>query len=255
MSESEQKSNINSPTPEPTLEPASAPTPAPEPETEPAPTSPSESDPLLSNTNLRLEIPTSSDVIAPSINSPIPEPLALSENIENIIPTQSKKKFFPDSDDELVSDVKTLAQYVTLILTVTDVENKYSLTIDSKLNSILTTLLSTGTYFDKIEQTFKEIVQDNKVDANDVPKIMILLVELYTTLKDSKVAFNKELCGEVLKTVFTVIVKEKLIPVTDKETELLRCIYDIVESSVQLAQMSDSDNKGGIFACLKKYFK
>jgi hypothetical protein len=123
------------------------------------------------------------------------------------------------------------------------------------LNSILTTLLSTRSYFDKIEQTFKDIVQDNKIDANDVPKIMILLVDLYTTLKKTKITFNKELCGEVIKTVFTVIVKEKIIPVTDKEKELLHCIYDIIESSVQLAQMSDSDNKGGLLECLRKCFK
>ena len=259
MSESDQPLNIHPPRDD--IVPASVaeqeqeqeqdPTPTPEEESTPTSVSslltspPVETEPLLSSNNLTIEINTPTDIVG-DINSPV---------LENIIPTEPVQKFFPDSDDELVNDVKTLSQYVTLILTVTDVENKYSLTIDSKLKSILTTLLSTGTYFDKIEQTFKDIVQDNKIDANDVPKIMILLVDLYTTLKNAKITFNKELCGEVLKTVFTVIIKEKLIPVTDKEKELIRCIYDIIESSVQLAQMSDSDNKGGLFACLKKYIK
>ena len=38
----------------------------------------------------------------------------------------------------------------------------------------------------------KEIVHDNKIDAKDVPKIMILLADLHTLLKTKKMICEKK---------------------------------------------------------------
>ena len=41
----------------------------------------------------------------------------------------------------------------------------------------------------------------------------------------------------------------------DKEVELLRCLYNIIEMSVHLSQTGDESGKEGLFACLKNCFK
>ena len=159
----------------------------------------------------------------------------------------SKKHFF--DENELRKDVNTLSHCITLLLATTDVADKYALVIDGKTSSILNTLLENDKYFDIIEDMFKGIIQDGKIDANDVPLIMNLLVDLYVLLKNKKLKFTLFDCGEVLKTIFTVLVKEQIIPINDKEVELLHCLYKIIEMSVHLSQTGDESGKEGLFAC------
>ena len=167
--------------------------------------------------------------------------------------TLDQKQFF--DDNELRKDVKTLSHCITVLLMSTDVADKYSLIIDDKTRSILNTLFENENYFDTIEDLFKRIIKDDKIDANDVPLIMTLLVELYIILKNKKPQYTLVNCGEVLKLIFTVIIKEKLVPINDKELELLRCLYNIIEMSVHLSQAGSDNKKDGLFACLKNCFK
>ena len=166
--------------------------------------------------------------------------------------SQSKKPFF--DENEVRKDINTLSQCITVLLMTTDNADKYSLVIDGKARSILNTLLENDKYFDTLEDLFKGIIKDDKIDANDVPLIMNLLVDLYVILKTKKLKFTLVDCGNVLKTIFTVLVKEKIIPINDQEVELLRCLYNIIEMSVHLSQTND-DKKNGLFACLKNCFK
>jgi len=188
-----------------------------------------------------LEIPS------PNIDTPS----TLSVDVEE--QPVSKKSFF--DENELRKDVNTLSQCITLLLATTDVADKYALVINGKTCSILNTLLENDKYFDIVEELFKGIIQDGKIDANDVPLIMNLLVDLYVLLKNKKLKFSLVDCGEVLKTIFTVLVKEEIIPINDKEVELLRCLYNIIEMSVHLSQTGDESEKEGLLACLKNCFK
>ncbi len=188
-------------------------------------------------------------------------PLINSPNLLIGVPDESIEKpkvFFANEDeDEVRKDVKTLAHYISLLLNSVEISNKYSLLIDNKAKSILNTLLETDNYFDNVDALFKNIIKDNKIDADDVPSIMILLVELYTILKNKKIDFNKHSCGWIIKIIFTVAIKEGIIHITDKEHEIISSLYNIIQMSVQLSQMGDSDNKkkGGLFECLRKCFK
>jgi len=179
----------------------------------------------------------------------IETPSTLSFDLDE--PSDSKKQFF--DDNELRKDVNTLSQCISVLLTTTDVVDKYALVINGKTRSILDSLLENDKYFDIIEDLFKGIIKDDKIDANDVPLIMNLLVDLYVILKTKKLKFTLVDCGEVLKTIFTVLVKEKIIPINEQEMDLLRCLYNIIEMSVHLSQTND-DKKEGLFACLKNCF-
>ena len=119
----------------------------------------------------QLEIPS------PNIETP-----PLSNEVQS--ETVNRLTFF-ESDDALLSDVKTLSQYVELILHTTDIDNKYSLVIDDKSKKILELLLKESNYFENIENKFKLIIKDNKIDASDVPLLMNLLVELYAIIKNN----------------------------------------------------------------------
>ena len=101
----------------------------------------------------------------------------------------------------------------------------------------------------------KEIVHDNKIDARDVPKILILLTELYNIFKDVKnIEFDEKLCGDVLKTLFNLSLQEKIISINDEDIELIRCLYEIVDTGITLMQTDTSGQKKGIFYYIKQFF-
>ena len=110
-------------------------------------------------------------------------------------------------------------------------------------------------FFDAIEDLLKDIVQDDKIDAKDVPKIMVLLANLHTFLKKKKLTFNEELCGYVLKFLFELIIKEKLIPINNKEIELLHTLFEIIDTSVTLLQTDKvgSERKGIVYYVKKSF--
>jgi hypothetical protein len=197
-----------------------------------------------------LEIPEFNEHITNVVDLPPLQPATWEEAKEKA----NSEKFFT-SDDDLRNDIKTLSQCISILLVSNDDLNKYSLVIDKKTRAILENLLDVDSkYFDTIEELFKSIIQDDKIDANDVPLVMNLLVELYLTLKTKQFTFSLANCGEVLKVIFTVLIKEKIIPINEKEAELLRCLYNIIEMSVHLSQTGDDSNGDGLFSCLKGCF-
>lgn len=155
----------------------------------------------------------------------------------------------------VVEDIMNLANLVALLLSQDDRMKKYNLPISHEAKMVLSQLLSVDGYFDNVEAIMKDIVRDNKIDARDVPKIMLLLTELYKMLQQIKeVKFDEKLCGEILKTLFNIALKEQLIPIAEQDIELLKCLYDIVDTSITLMQTDTSGEKKGLFYHLKKCF-
>jgi len=78
---------------------------------------------------------------------------------------------------------------------------------------------------------------------------------LYKMLQQIKdVKFDEKLCGEILKILFNIALKEQLIPIAEQDIELLKCLYDIVDTSITLMQTDTSGEKKGLFYHLKKCF-
>ena len=155
----------------------------------------------------------------------------------------------------VLEDMTNLANLVALLLSQDDRMKKYNLPISHEAKLVLSKLLSIDHYFDDVEEIMNDIVRDNKIDARDVPKIMLLLTELYKMLQQIKdVKFDEKLCGEILKTLFNIALKEQLIPIAEQDIELLKCLYDIVDTSITLMQTDTSGEKKGIIYHLKKCF-
>jgi len=180
------------------------------------------------------------------------------ESLKNEVPSEknevpSEKNEVPSEKNEVLENVLNLTNLVTLFLSQEDTVQKYNLPVSDKTKLVLSKLLSIDHYFDNIEEIMKDIVRDNKIDARDVPKIMLLLSELYNKLKQLKdVKFDEKLCGEVLKILFNVALKEKLIPINEQDLDLIKCVYEIVDTSITLMQTDTSGTKKGIVYVILK---
>ena len=165
----------------------------------------------------------------------------------------SIKEHTDSENNDVMNDLTTLANLVTLLLGQDDRMKKYNLPVSDETKLVLSKLLSVDNYFDGVEKLMKDIVHDGKIDARDVPKIMLLLTELYKMSKQIKdVKFDEKVCGDVLKVLFNIALKEKLIPIAEEDLELLKCLYEIVDTSITLLQTDTSGVKKGIVYQLKK---
>ena len=158
-------------------------------------------------------------------------------------------------ENAVLKDLTTLTSLVSLLVLQDDRMQKYNVTVSPKAKEILMRLLGINNYFDHVEKLMKEIVHDNKIDARDVPKIMILLTELYKILKDVKdIEFDEQLCGDVLKILFDIALKEQLIVIDEEDMELIISLYEIVDTSISLMQTDTSGKKKGIIYYIKQIF-
>ena len=155
--------------------------------------------------------------------------------------------------EETVDDVKTLAAILQIALLQSDGLDKYSVTITPEVKNILAQLMEHDKYFDEFENALNEIIKDGKIDARDVPRIMRLLADLYTRMRTMKIEFNENTCGDVLKMLFNIALKEGLININDEDMELMQCVYSIVDMSIRLMQTDTGASKrGGLLKCIKR---
>jgi len=162
-------------------------------------------------------------------------------------PVEEKKELLGEVVDEqsVVADIKTLAMIVELV--VSEQETTSGIDISHKVKEILEKLLGEAQYFDKVEEYLHAIIKDNKLDAKDVPIVMLLLTELYERLRGfSMKDISTETCGEVIKTIVEIAIKEKIVPVNEEDLALLSTIYNIVDTSIRLIQMRNQLDEGDV---------
>ena len=150
------------------------------------------------------------------------------------------------------NDVNTLAKVVGLLLLSNVEHEKYQVSISPEVRSILAKMMDHAECFNDIENSLKEIIKDNKIDANDVPQIMLLLTSVYNSVKKFKLSsITTKNCGDVLKFLVEIAVKENLIVVKNDVAILLSCLSNIIDSSIQLMQMKDAMPEiRSIFKCI-----
>ena len=167
----------------------------------------------------------------PVVELPVVElPIIVEEKITDIVKTMVP----------IINDVKTIFEPQTLVIILQKIIiqqiglDNYSIQITPEIKTLLTKLLNDTAYFDEVEQCLKDIVQDDKIDSNDVPKIMILISNLYKKLHGLKTKFNEKLCGDILKVIFNIALKEGIIKINNEDVELMKCVYSIIDMSISL---------------------
>lgn len=162
-------------------------------------------------------------------------------------PVEEKKELLGEVVDEqsVIADIKTLAMIVELV--VSEQKTSSGIDISPKVKEILEKLLGEAQYFDKVEEYLHAIIKDNKLDAKDVPIVMLLLTELYERLQGfSMKDISTETCGEVIKTIVEIAIKEKIVPVNEEDLALLSTIYNIVDTSIRLIKMRNQLDEGDV---------
>ena len=183
------------------------------------------------------------DIIIPDRTSP-------ELTITKIIPRQ--KYCYFDSDDEKTNNVLLLSEYVASVIKNDNTyKKKYTIEITNKIVSMLRLLLNSSFFFDT-EFFFISIVKGDKIDADKVPFIMDLLIELYKNLKKKIQDVDIYHCGEILKLLFSITVYENIIRIRTNEEQVISCFNNIIETSVYISKI-DKPRKG-IFKCIRNIF-
>ena len=183
------------------------------------------------------------DIIIPDRTSP-------ELTITKIIPRQTFCYF--DSDDEKTNDVRLLSEYVTnFIKNDNTYKKKYTIEITNKIVSMLRLLLNSSFFFDT-EFFFISIVKGDKIDADKVPFIMDLLIDVYRNMKGQIQDLDIYHCGEILKLLFSITVYENIIRIRTNQEQVISCFNNIIETSVYISKI-DKPRKG-IFKCIRNIF-
>jgi hypothetical protein len=167
------------------------------------------------------------DIVIPDITSP-------ELTRKNIVPRQ--RYHFFDSDDEKTNDVRFLSEYVTNFIIV----------------SILRLLLDTHLFFLNTEQFFISIVYGDKIDADKVPFIMDLLIDVYRNLKGQIRYLDIYHCGEILKLFFSIAVYENIVRIQKNKKQVISCFDKIIEMSVYISKIDKPQT--GMFKCVRYIF-
>jgi len=213
---------------------------------------------------------TINNIVDPSTNILINDTsndIMVKNVIADIFPDSELKEHLIDAASDLVdvcisdntnksttvlNPTNKLIAVIRLLLASDQSLTTYTVQLNPELIHMLSILMSEHKeYFVSIEDTFVEIVKDNKINASDVPNIILLILNLYALVCSTKM--NKspiESSRIMLKFIFNVIVKEKIVKV-DNEEELFRCLNTLVDSCIELVIFQKKTSSSGtkLFSC------
>lgn len=139
-------------------------------------------------------------------------------------------------------EIKSLLNLLIIISVRQDMQEKYGLT--PELVKILQLIIQTNSaFFFKIEESFKKILEDNKIDSDDVPELMSLFSAIYELLFSLKLKTTtidiSNICGELIKLTFNIMLAENIIIFESSGSEeTLKIFNALVDSSISLIKLS-----------------
>ncbi len=173
----------------------------------------------------------------------------MSEFTENINEEVKTEEVKPEEVKTEILKKNVLSEYLSdLILSNDNIKeflNKTTLKIDDKILSILRVILEKSpTSLDKITDNIKDILNDGVIDHKDIPKLLILVTNLYKT--DFKqiiltMSLTSKEIVEFIKTLIKLIIdldivhtnnKNETFELIDVSSELLELVIPSQEISV-----------------------
>jgi hypothetical protein len=191
------------------------------------------------------------------VNEPISEATKTVEELEavieefiKVVESDTIASLEPTETDTLVAkqpvenifEMKSLLNLMILTSVRPEMQQKYELNPETiKVISLI--LQNNSQFFNKIEDSFKKIVADNKIDADDVPELISLfsnMYELLTTLNLKKKTIElSNVCGDIVKLVFNIMLTEKLLIFEGESVKnTTECFNALVDSSTSLIKLT-----------------
>ena len=143
---------------------------------------------------------------------------------------------------ENIFEMKSLLNLMIITSVRPEMQQKYEL--NPEMVKVISLILQEhSSFFNKIENSFKKIVADNKIDADDVPELMSLFSNMYEvliTLKLKKKTIElSNVCGDIIKLVFNIMLTEKLLTFEGESVKnTTECFNALVDSSTYLIKLS-----------------
>jgi len=167
--------------------------------------------------------------------------------IEETVGTVIKeaKEVIEEMKEEVINktlEIKSLLNLLIIISVRQDMQEKYGLT--PELVKILQLIIQKNSaFFFKIEDSFKKILEDNKIDSDDVPELMSLFSAVYELVFSLKLAAStidiSNICGELIKLTFNIMLAENIIIFESSGSEeTLKIFNALVDSSISLIKLS-----------------
>uniref|UniRef100_A0A6C0DQA6 Uncharacterized protein n=1 Tax=viral metagenome TaxID=1070528 RepID=A0A6C0DQA6_9ZZZZ len=146
---------------------------------------------------------------------------------------------------------RSLMQKLEAILASYELQEKYSTKLSAHSLNVIEKIIKTKPEFVRIvESTFIRNVNNNEIEANDIPYIISIISHLYSLLGsmnlDSRTESIPDTCNYILKFLISVIIREQLVKIDDETSAvlLILCCENIIDACVKLLKMkSDSDIK------------
>ena len=137
-----------------------------------------------------------------------------------------------NNKDTIINTNKTFSERLQILLS-SSFDKKYEIKLNPVLIKLLLTILKLNNeYFTFVEELFLKIINNKKINSDDVPNILLSLKNLYEILYVLK---NKDINNSViiLKFIINVIMVDK----SNKDNDLLLSIFTIIDTSSELISL------------------
>ena len=141
--------------------------------------------------------------------------------------------------DIAMSDVKTADAVVVEVVvseTTVVVENE-------DIKKLISVVVDDPEFVKRMEAYIKDVLQDGKVDVQDVPELTVMIMDIYNSVDTSKLLDKDQLSTELpefLKTVFDIITsKHNLIP-DDKKEMMDKMIISTIKLAIVVPKFKES---------------
>lgn len=183
------------------------------------------------------------------------------ENIELIENKDVKKEL---EKTKSLNDVYHIAEFMSLLellVKADKIKTEINIELDDKTRECFLHIIKNNPeFFSDFEKIFMLILEDNKIDIDDIPHITKLITKLYVIVHNLKHIKLKEedklhISSIILKFIIQVLVKEKKINIGDFEVDFfLNKIEELIDSCVNLIELNGtlSVKSCGCFSLFKK---
>jgi hypothetical protein len=152
------------------------------------------------------------------------------------------------SKKNTIQDVFHIKEFISLLETLVNSKNiqtEINISLSDKTRSSFLQIIKTHPeFFSDFEKTFVLILDDNKIDLNDLPYLTVLISKLYKIINDTqKFKYSQkeklEFCSNVIKFIVQVLVKEKKLNLGDlSEEKLIESIEGVIDSCIDLININ-----------------
>jgi len=180
------------------------------------------------------DVPVHEPVVEPEIKEPVLEPVKVLE--PEAINEAVKEPVLESKENKFTIDIKN---YI----------DSHKTDFTPQVLTIVSAISENKTFLDNVEKLFDKIVADKKLNALDIPLIVILLQEMFLLFQNATFTFHDYTA--VLKMLILVLVSENVDgKLTPSEQALnMNTIDAILECCIQLVEWKEKNPSVNKFCC------